>query len=136
MFSDSVNVLVFVQFSGHLEEVLDLGLIGKDASHLVVISNSSKIKVFNRLTMECQILAGHSDTVMAVSTCPKKNLFVTASKVCGFETKLYCCYVVSFLALNVVVLFQQHSCSPLLFMHVCMPVCVFLSNFDDAYSMC
>ena len=61
--------------------MLDLGLIGKDGSHLVVISNSSKIKVFNRLTMECQILAGHLDTVMAVSTCPKKNLFVTASKV-------------------------------------------------------
>ena len=117
--------------------MLDLGLIGKDASHLVVISNSSKIRVFNRLTMECQILAGHSDTVMAVSTCPKKNLFVTASKVCGFKTKLYCCYVVLFLALNVVILFQRSlSCSPLLFMHVCVHVCVFLSNFDDTYSMC
>ena len=72
---------VFCQFSGHLEEVLDMGLIGNDGSHLVVITNSSKIKVFTRLTMECQILAGHSDTIMAVSTCPKKNLFATASRV-------------------------------------------------------
>ena len=42
-----------------------------------------------------------------------------------------------FLALNVVILFQRSfSCSPLLFMHVCVHVCVFLSNFDDTYSMC
>lgn len=68
------------QFSGHLEEVLDLALIGKDGSHVVVISNSSKVKVFCRQTMECQILAGHSDTVLAVSACPKKCLFATSSK--------------------------------------------------------
>ena len=107
--------------------MLDLGLIGKDASHLVVISNSSKIRVFNRLTMECQILAGHSDTVMAVSTCPKKNLFVTASKVCGFKTKLYCCYVVSF--------FSTECCNTLsalflllsTFVHACLCACVCVS---------
>lgn len=69
------------KFSGYLEEVLDIGILGKDGSHLVVISNSSKVKVYSRLTMECQILSGHTDTVMAVNTYPKKNLFATASKV-------------------------------------------------------
>nr|KAG5697877.1 hypothetical protein BaRGS_017134 [Batillaria attramentaria] len=68
------------QFSGHLEEVLDLALIGNDGSHVVVISNSSKVKVFCRQTMECQILPGHADTVLSVSACLKKHLFATSSK--------------------------------------------------------
>ncbi|XP_076473049.1 transducin beta-like protein 3 [Babylonia areolata] len=68
------------QLSGYLEEVLDIGLVGKDGSHLVVISNSSKVKVFNRHTMECQILSGHTDTVLALAVCPKQKFFATASK--------------------------------------------------------
>ncbi|KAL8619229.1 hypothetical protein ACOMHN_050010 [Nucella lapillus] len=68
------------QLSGHLEEVLDMAPVGKEGSHLVVVSNSSKVKVFDRHTMQCQILSGHTDTVLAVTVCPKQNLFATASK--------------------------------------------------------
>ncbi|PVD38772.1 hypothetical protein C0Q70_01395 [Pomacea canaliculata] len=54
--------------------------LGENSSHIIVLSNSSKIKVFCLSNMACQILGGHLDTVLAVSSQPKNNLFATASK--------------------------------------------------------
>ena len=52
-----------------------------DDTHIVVATNSSQIKVFEVATWDCQILRGHSDTVLSLDTYNKGQLLVTSSKV-------------------------------------------------------
>ena len=59
-------------------------MLGEDGSHLAVVTNSRKVKVFSRHTMQCRLLSGHTDNIMAVTTSRSAGgrLFATASKVC------------------------------------------------------
>lgn len=68
------------QFVGYNDEVLDVKFLGKGDSHIVVATNSSQLKVFELLTNSCQILYGHTDTVLSLDVFKKGFLFASCAK--------------------------------------------------------
>ncbi|XP_068606297.1 transducin beta-like protein 3 [Brachionichthys hirsutus] len=68
------------QFVGYSDEVLDVKFLGKDDSHIVVATNSCQLKVFELLTNTCQILYGHTDTVLSLDVFKKGFLFASCAK--------------------------------------------------------
>uniref|UniRef100_A0A8C3AQB2 Transducin beta like 3 n=1 Tax=Cyclopterus lumpus TaxID=8103 RepID=A0A8C3AQB2_CYCLU len=68
------------QFVGYNDEVLDVKFVGKGDSHIVVATNSCQLKVFELLTNSCQILYGHTDTVLSLDVFKKGFLFASCSK--------------------------------------------------------
>ncbi|KAM7386801.1 hypothetical protein PAMA_009431 [Pampus argenteus] len=68
------------QFVGYNDEVLDVKFLGKDDSHIVVATNSCQLKVFELLTNSCQILYGHTDTVLSLDVFKKGFLFASCAK--------------------------------------------------------
>uniref|UniRef100_UPI003AAFAA71 transducin beta-like protein 3 n=1 Tax=Centroberyx gerrardi TaxID=166262 RepID=UPI003AAFAA71 len=68
------------QFVGYNDEVLDMKFLGKGDSHIVVATNSSQLKVFELLTNSCQILYGHTDTVLSLDVFKKGSLFASCAK--------------------------------------------------------
>ncbi|XP_012727820.2 transducin beta-like protein 3 [Fundulus heteroclitus] len=68
------------QFVGYNDEVLDVKFLGKDDSHIVVATNSCQLKVFQLLTNSCQILYGHTDTVLTLDVFKKASLFASCAK--------------------------------------------------------
>ncbi|KAK6169135.1 hypothetical protein SNE40_020244 [Patella caerulea] len=77
---DQQDLSIQKQFAGYMDEVLDIHFVGKDDSHLVVVTNSEKIKVYERGTWKCQILSGHTDIVLNVSVHKKSGLIVSSAK--------------------------------------------------------
>ncbi|CAI9561822.1 unnamed protein product [Staurois parvus] len=69
------------QFAGYNDEVLDVKFLGPSNSHVVVATNSPQIKVFELATSNCQILYGHTETVLALDVFKKGLLFVSCAKV-------------------------------------------------------
>ena len=66
---------------GYLDEVLDMRYIGEgDTSSLVVATNSEQVKVFERNSSSCQLLCGHSGTVLALDASADGALLATSSK--------------------------------------------------------
>ncbi|XP_069569588.1 transducin beta-like protein 3 [Brachyistius frenatus] len=68
------------QFVGYSDEVLDVKFLGKGDSHIVVATNSCQLKVFELLTNSCQILYGHTDTVLTLDVFQKGSLFASCAK--------------------------------------------------------
>uniref|UniRef100_A0A8D0D8U5 Transducin beta like 3 n=1 Tax=Sander lucioperca TaxID=283035 RepID=A0A8D0D8U5_SANLU len=68
------------QFVGYNDEVLDVKFLGKGDSHIVVATNSCQLKVFELLTNSCQILYGHTDTVLSLDVFKKGFLFASCAK--------------------------------------------------------
>uniref|UniRef100_A0AAX7VDU2 U3 small nucleolar RNA-associated protein 13 C-terminal domain-containing protein n=1 Tax=Astatotilapia calliptera TaxID=8154 RepID=A0AAX7VDU2_ASTCA len=68
------------QFVGYSDEVLDVKFLGKGDSHIVVATNSCQLKVFELLTNSCQILYGHTDTVLTLDVFKKGSLFASCAK--------------------------------------------------------
>ncbi|XP_059204827.1 transducin beta-like protein 3 [Centropristis striata] len=68
------------QFVGYNDEVLDVKFVGKGDSHMVVATNSCQLKVFELLTNSCQILYGHTDTVLSLDVFKKGFLFASCAK--------------------------------------------------------
>ncbi|XP_041634368.1 transducin beta-like protein 3 [Cheilinus undulatus] len=68
------------QFVGYSDEVLDVKFLGKDDSHIVVATNSCQLKVFELLTNSCQILYGHTDTILSLDVFRKDSLFASCAK--------------------------------------------------------
>ncbi|KAF3700233.1 Transducin beta-like protein 3 [Channa argus] len=68
------------QFVGYNDEVLDVKFLGKNDSHIVVATNSCQLKVFELLTNSCQILYGHTDTVLSLDVFKKGSLFASCAK--------------------------------------------------------
>lgn len=69
------------QFVGFSDEILDVAYFGGSDTHLAVATNSSDIKVYETSTMNCQLLKGHSDIVLSLSTAKtNKNLLASSSK--------------------------------------------------------
>ncbi|XP_061158421.1 transducin beta-like protein 3 [Syngnathus typhle] len=68
------------QFVGYSDEVLDVKFLGKNDSHIVVATNSCQLKVFELLTNSCQILYGHSDTVLSLDVFKKGFVFASCAK--------------------------------------------------------
>ncbi|XP_076852925.1 transducin beta-like protein 3 [Brachyhypopomus gauderio] len=67
------------QFVGYNDDVLDVKFLGKD-THIVVATNSSQLKVFELATSSCQILYGHTDTVLCLDVFRKGSMFASCAK--------------------------------------------------------
>lgn len=68
------------QFVGYNDEVLDVKFLGPSDTHIVVATNSPQLKVFELATLNCQVLYGHSDTVLALDVFEKATRFASCSK--------------------------------------------------------
>ncbi|XP_072423649.1 transducin beta-like protein 3 [Chiloscyllium punctatum] len=68
------------QFVGYNDEVLDVKFLGPSDTHIVVATNSPQLKVFELATLNCQILYGHTDTVLALDVFKKGTKFASCSK--------------------------------------------------------
>lgn len=70
------------QLVGFSDEILDIAYLGRKESHIAVATNSCDIKVYKSENMACQLLQGHSDIVVALSTSPANpSVLVSGSKV-------------------------------------------------------
>ena len=68
------------QFVGFSDEILDVAFVRKDSSHLAVATNSLDIKLYDS-TMNCQLLKGHTDIVLCLSTSTANpDLMLSGSK--------------------------------------------------------
>lgn len=67
------------QFVGFSDEILDAVYVGKDDSYLAVATNSADIKLYEDSTMNCKLLKGHTDIVLALSKCPDKPILMLSS---------------------------------------------------------
>ncbi|KAK2915927.1 hypothetical protein QQF64_024326 [Cirrhinus molitorella] len=68
------------QFVGYNDDILDVKFLGKDDTHIVVATNSSQLKVFELATNSCQILYGHTDTILSVDVLRKGSMFASCAK--------------------------------------------------------
>uniref|UniRef100_A0A671SY00 Transducin (beta)-like 3 n=1 Tax=Sinocyclocheilus anshuiensis TaxID=1608454 RepID=A0A671SY00_9TELE len=68
------------QFVGYNDDILDVKFLGKDDTHIVVATNSSQLKVFELATNSCQILYGHTDTVLSIDVFRKGSMFASCAK--------------------------------------------------------
>ncbi|KAF2900930.1 hypothetical protein ILUMI_05253 [Ignelater luminosus] len=69
------------QFVGFSDEVLDLTHMGKNDSHVAVATNSQDIKLYENSTMNCQLLKGHTDIVLALKVSnANPNLLLSSAK--------------------------------------------------------
>lgn len=64
---------------GNNDEILDLKLF-PDSKHCVVATNSPLVRIFDTSTFSCQVLDGHTDTVLCVDTSPCGRLIATCGK--------------------------------------------------------
>lgn len=68
------------QFVGYNDEILDMKFLGSSDHHVVVATNSNQVRLYNLTTMDCQLLAGHSDIVLCLDVHHCGDLLVTGSK--------------------------------------------------------
>lgn len=68
------------QLIGFADEILDIAYFGKKSRYLAVATNSNAIKVYDTLNMNCKVLNGHTDIVLALASF--KNYLLSASKDC------------------------------------------------------
>ncbi|XP_042294532.1 transducin beta-like protein 3 [Sceloporus undulatus] len=68
------------QFSGYNGEVLDVRFLGPKDSHIVVATNSPQLKVFELSSSHCQVLYGHTDTVLGLDVFRKGRMFASCAK--------------------------------------------------------
>ncbi|KAA0705315.1 Transducin beta-like protein 3 [Triplophysa tibetana] len=74
------SVTVQQQFVGYNDDILDTKFLGKDDTHIVVATNSSQLKVFELATNSCQILYGHTDTILSIDVFRKGSMFASCAK--------------------------------------------------------
>lgn len=69
------------QLVGFSDDILDIAYFGNNDTHLAVATNSNDIKVYEILTLNCQLLKGHTDMVLSVTTSKtNKDLLASSSK--------------------------------------------------------
>lgn len=66
------------QFIGFSAEILDIAFVGKKCRYLAVATNSSDIKVYDTVDMNCQIVKGHTDIVLSLASL--RNYLLSSSK--------------------------------------------------------
>ena len=72
-------VLICLQLVGHYDEVLDVRFWDRDDSQVVVATNSSLLKIFDRNTWACRTVSGHNDCIVAIDTYQKGSTCLLAS---------------------------------------------------------
>jgi len=68
------------QFVGYNDEILDLCFAGSDETRLAVATNSSELRMYDLTTMNCLLLEGHTDIVLALEINSAGDALVTGSK--------------------------------------------------------
>ncbi|XP_017786889.1 PREDICTED: transducin beta-like protein 3 [Nicrophorus vespilloides] len=69
------------QMIGFSDEILDIIFCGQNDSHLAVATNSNDIKIYETSSMNCNILKGHTDIVLALGKAQfNVNYIVSSSK--------------------------------------------------------
>lgn len=66
------------QFIGFSAEILDAVFVGKKDRYLAVATNSADIKVYDTADMNCKIVKGHTDIVLALASL--RNFLLSAGK--------------------------------------------------------
>lgn len=66
------------QFIGFSAEILDTVFVGKKDRYLAVATNSADIKIYDTLDMNCKIVKGHTDIVLALASL--RNYLLSAGK--------------------------------------------------------
>uniref|UniRef100_A0A0N5ATD2 WD_REPEATS_REGION domain-containing protein n=1 Tax=Syphacia muris TaxID=451379 RepID=A0A0N5ATD2_9BILA len=75
------SLIVTGQYVGFNDEIFDISFVGEDEKNLVVAANSPEIRFYNTSTWCCQLIHGHSDSVLSVTTAKWDNdLFASSSK--------------------------------------------------------
>ena len=64
----------------YLDEVIDLKFLKQDTSKALLCSNSELLKLLDLDRGEAELYMGHTDIILCLDTCEKKNLFLTGSK--------------------------------------------------------
>ncbi|KAF9586347.1 U3 small nucleolar RNA-associated protein 13 [Lunasporangiospora selenospora] len=67
------------QVVGYNDEIIDVAYIG-DETHLAVAANSEQIRIFNLKEFECDLIYGHSDTVICLDRNSDGTLLASGSK--------------------------------------------------------
>lgn len=69
------------QMVGFTDEVLDIVIVGKEEKHIAVATNSRDLKYYEIDSMNCQIVKGHTDIILALANFPTKpEMFVSSGK--------------------------------------------------------
>ncbi|XP_050667164.1 transducin beta-like protein 3 [Leptidea sinapis] len=69
------------QMIGFTDEILDIIFVGKDDTHIVVATNSRDLKYYELDNMNCRLLKGHTDIVLALARFPTRpEMFVSSAK--------------------------------------------------------
>ncbi|KAI4501511.1 hypothetical protein M0802_003388 [Mischocyttarus mexicanus] len=87
------------QITGYLDEILDIVYVGEQETHIAVANNSIDIKLYEFSSMNCQLLSGHTDSVLSLATTPANSqLLISGAKdnsvrvwVMDKETKIMKC---------------------------------------------
>lgn len=58
-----------------------MSFVGDKESHLSVATNSSQLRIYELASMNCQLLEGHTDIVLALEINSAGDMLVTGSKV-------------------------------------------------------
>lgn len=66
------------QLIGFSDEILDIVFLGRKNRYIAVATNSNAIKIYDAANMNCQVLNGHTDIVLALSSY--KNYLLSSSK--------------------------------------------------------
>jgi len=67
---------------GYSDEILDVAILGNNDSHIALATNSCDIKLYEIASMNCQLLCGHTDSILALATTPANiNLLISSAKV-------------------------------------------------------
>ncbi|XP_038212377.1 transducin beta-like protein 3 [Zerene cesonia] len=78
---DFENFNCMKQMIGFTDEVLDIIFIGKEETHIVVATNSRDLKHYSLANMDCKLIKGHTDIVLALAKFPTdKDMFVSSGK--------------------------------------------------------
>lgn len=69
------------QFVGFSDEILDVCFVGENDDYLAVATNSNDLKIYNNQTMNCNLVQGHTDIILALTKSPiAHNIFLSSSK--------------------------------------------------------
>ena len=67
---------------GYSDEILDVAYLGDNDSHIALATNSCDIKLYEIASMNCQLLSGHTDSILALATTlANVNLLLSSAKV-------------------------------------------------------
>ncbi|KAE9415566.1 hypothetical protein Angca_004450 [Angiostrongylus cantonensis] len=67
------------QIVGFHDEIYSCALLDKEETHLAVSSNTKEIRLYDTRTWDCQVVEGHSDSVLCVTTAPFNRCLLASS---------------------------------------------------------